>query len=356
MTTATEKMIQAIEYVVKPIGIGTNLALLHLLWAMVSGAFLPSRGAVHTALKISGLTDEETRRASNALRSGQWQISELIGRWRMWVIQNGCWEKKTFEGWYAVSCDAVVFPRLKLQGLLAKMYRGVFGKAVPAFGFGVIVEVGHYEGERVPLLLKIVRCQNNKQSESLLKKDLIQAGAKSLGEKGVFVHDAGVSIKDVQKAGVERYVIRLATNCVARWPYLPSSPHGNRKFGEIIRPLERASKGVITPATNDATEIISFEYQGRTIEAHHWQNVVGNEDKVADDAEQHDIWVFLTRCTKSHWYLAQTWSPQAKPYSSYTWIDGLLSKCHWQPNKLLDYIATSFLILFVAGDYPSLDS
>jgi len=40
MTTASEKMIQAIEYVVKPISIGTNIALLHLLWAMVSGAFL----------------------------------------------------------------------------------------------------------------------------------------------------------------------------------------------------------------------------------------------------------------------------------------------------------------------------
>ena len=75
MTTASEKMIQAIEYVVKPISIGTNVALLHLLWAMVSGAFLSSRGAVHTALKLSGRSDAETRRGGNALRKGQWQIS-----------------------------------------------------------------------------------------------------------------------------------------------------------------------------------------------------------------------------------------------------------------------------------------
>ena len=290
MTTATEKMIHAIEYVVKPIGIGTNLALLHLLWAMVSGAFLPSRGAVHTALKLSGRTDEEIRRAGNALRTGQWQISELILRWRTWVNQNGNWQRRTHEGWYAVSCDAVVFPRLKLQGWLAKMYRGVFGKAVRAVGLGVIVEVGHYNGERVPLLLKIVRCKNDKQSESQLKQDLLHAGARWLEENGVLVHDAGASLKDVQRSGAERYIVRLATNCVARWPHLPDVPHGNRQYGEAIRPLERTSKGVVTPATNDATEITTFEYQGRTIEAHHWRGVVGKKDKVADNAEQHDIW------------------------------------------------------------------
>lgn len=344
MTTATEKMIHAIEYVVKPIGIGTNIALLHLLWAMVSGAFLPSRGAVHTALKISGRTDEETRRAGHALRSGQWQISELINRWRTWVFQNGSWKKKTYEGWYVVSCDAVVFPRLKLQGLLAKMYRGVFGKAVPAIGFGVIVEVGHYAGERVPLLLKIVRCQNSKQSDSILKKALLIAGARSLREKGVLVHDAGVSIKEVQQSGADRYVIRLATNCVARWPYLPNNPHGSRKYGEKIRPLARTSKGIVTPATNDSTEIISFEYQGRTVEAHQWQGVVGDKVKVADSADQYDVWVFLTRYIKNHWYWVQIWLHQVKQFFCCTWTDGLLSRFHWQRSRSLAYTVISFLI------------
>lgn len=71
MTAATEKMIHAIEYVVKPLSMGTNLALLHLLWAMVSGAFLSSRGAAYTALKLSGRSDKEARRSGNALRTGQ---------------------------------------------------------------------------------------------------------------------------------------------------------------------------------------------------------------------------------------------------------------------------------------------
>jgi len=183
MTTATEKMIQAIEYVVKPLSVGTNLALLHLMWAMVSGAFLSSRGAVHTALKASGRSDEETRRSGNALRTGQWQISELIARWREWVKGQKGWDAREHEGWRAISCDVVVFPRLKLKGWVAKLYRGTFGKAIKAVGFGVIVEVGQYGQERVALLRQIIRCKNVEDSEKQLQADLLAAGAKTLGEK-----------------------------------------------------------------------------------------------------------------------------------------------------------------------------
>ena len=96
MTAATDKMIHAIEYVVKPLSIGTNLALLHLLWAMVSGAFLSSRGAVYTALKLSGRSDKEARRSGNALRTGQWQIGELISRWREWVLSHDEWQRREY--------------------------------------------------------------------------------------------------------------------------------------------------------------------------------------------------------------------------------------------------------------------
>ena len=221
MSTASEKMIHAIEYVVKPLSVGTNKAILHLLWALVSGAFLQSRGAVYTALKLNGRSDEETRRSGNALRKGQWQISELITRWREWVLTNGQWQRREHEGWYAMSCDVVVFPRLKLHGWVAKLYRGTFGKAVKAVGFGLIVDVGQYDGERVALLRQIVRCKNIEGSEAQLQIDLLAAAAKQLGNKGVFVHDAGVAVKAVQDAEIDRFVVRLAKNCVARWNTLP---------------------------------------------------------------------------------------------------------------------------------------
>ena len=325
MTVASEKMIQAIEFVVKPLSIGTNFALMHLFWAMVSGSFLSSRGAVHTALKLSGRNDKEIRRSSQALRRGQWQISELIERWRTWVQQTGEWEVREYEGWRAVSCDVVVFPRLSLQGWKAKLYRGTFGKAVKAVGLGLIADVGQYAGERVPLLRKIVRCKNSEESEKQLKQLLLQTASQILRGNEVFVHDAGVSIKEVQEAKLAHYVIRLAKNCVARWPYLSADAHGNRQYGCYIRPLARSRQGVETAATNDPTLKTTFEHQGRTIKAFCWQNVVGSGDKVADKAKTYHIWVFLTPYIQHRFCWAQMyrlWRPQ---FSNFILTAGLLS-------------------------------
>ena len=333
MTAATDKMIQAIEYVVKPISIGTNLALLHVIWAMVSGAFLLSRGAVHTALKMSGRTDDETRRGGAALRTGQWQIEELIDRWREWVLKQEGWEVKEYEGWRAVSCDVVVFPRLKLNNWVAKLYRGTFGRAVKAVGIGVIVDVGQYAGERVPLLKKLIRCQNVEDAEAQLKHDLLKAGATLLGENGVLVHDAGATIKDMQKVKAKRYIVRLASNCVARWSYLPENAHGNRQYGNLLRPLARSRQGKEIASTKDPTETTSFEHDGHIIQVQRWRNVVSVDVKVSDEAETYDIWVFLTRAIVSHlsWVLILT--PRPQPFTNSILTDGLLSSCPWPPSK-----------------------
>ncbi len=340
MTAASKKMIQAIEFVVKPLSVGTNIALLHLLWAMVSGAFLTSRGAVHTALKLSGRSDKETRRSGNALRNGQWQIGELISRWHTWVLQAGEWEVREYEGWRATSCDVVTFPRLKLQGWKAKLYRGTFGKAIKAVGLGLIVDVGQYAGERVPLLRKIVRCKNSEDSEKELKLTLLQEAARTLRGKEVFVHDAGVSIKEVQQVKMAHYVIRLAKNCVARWPHLPENAHGNRQYGDRIRPLARSRKGKETAATNDPTLETTFEYQGRTIKVHCWENVVGNKDKVSDKAETYHIWVFLTRYIQSHLFWVQMCRLWRVQFSNSIVTAGLLNNSRWQLNKCWDCIDT----------------
>lgn len=328
MTTASEKMIQAIEYIVKPLSVGTNLAILHVLWAMVTGAFLQSRGAVHTALKMSGRTDSETKRGTTALRTGSWQIGELIERWREWVLANGEWSRREYEGWYALSCDVIVFPRLKLKGWVGKLYRGTFGRAVKAVGFGLIVEVGQYGTERSALLQEIVRSRNVIDSETQLQSDLLKAAAKQLGERGVFVHDAGVTVKAVQAAKMERFVIRLGKNCVARWNYLPTAAHGNRRKGDVIRPLARSRKGKAIAATDDPTTKTTFVQAGRLIQAWQWTNVVGYDERVSADADTYDIWVFLTRCMMNR----SLWRPilkrQLPPFSVCTMTVGVWSSYH----------------------------
>jgi len=55
MSAASESTIQALEFIVKPLPVGSNLALLHVPWALLSGAFLSSRGAVFPARLRLGL-------------------------------------------------------------------------------------------------------------------------------------------------------------------------------------------------------------------------------------------------------------------------------------------------------------
>lgn len=351
MVTASEKMIQAIEAVVKPVSIGTNKALFDLLWAMVAGLFLVSRGAMHSALKASGCTDAEIRRGSNALRAGQWLPNELVSNWQRYVQTETNWQRRTYEGWLAVVCDVVVFPRAKLQGWKGKLYRGTFGKAVKAIGVGVIVDIGEYERERVPLLRHLLFSRNEAGSESKLQKEMLSWVAKKLAPKEVFVHDAGLSVQAVQAANIDRFVIRLAKNCVARRNQLPDNAHGNRQYGEVVRPLSRTRQGKQIVSTNDADETVAFQHQGRTIEAQCWRDVVGYDAKVADAAATYDIWVFLTRCFGNRFWLAQRSKHLGQRFSSFIWIVGLWSNCPWRPSKWLGCTATMFSAKQVVNVY-----
>jgi len=68
MSTALERVIRALEQVVRQVPIGTNLAHLHLLWAMLNGSFLRSPGAVLPALQVVGFRASQIRRCGQALR------------------------------------------------------------------------------------------------------------------------------------------------------------------------------------------------------------------------------------------------------------------------------------------------
>ena len=67
MSTAVELTVQAISAVVQTAPIGTNLALVHILWVMMSGAFLPGRGTFFTAFDAKGFDKQVVRRSWAAL-------------------------------------------------------------------------------------------------------------------------------------------------------------------------------------------------------------------------------------------------------------------------------------------------
>ena len=164
MSTASERTIHALEQIVKDAPVGTNLALLHLLWAILSGAFLRSRGAVFSALQLAGFTVAQIRRCWQALRCGAWSIADLVRAWRSYVLSQGQWQPNSYEGYSPVAVDLTAFWRPRLKGRLSKFFHRVVGRALKGIGFGLVVQVGRVGEQRIPLLRHILRSQKAEMS------------------------------------------------------------------------------------------------------------------------------------------------------------------------------------------------
>ena len=88
MAAGVEQSIQAIVFVVQVVPIGTNLGLVYLLWAMMNGSFLRSRGAIFPALLLNGFTPVQIRRSWAAFAYGSWKIEELLEIWCIYVASK----------------------------------------------------------------------------------------------------------------------------------------------------------------------------------------------------------------------------------------------------------------------------
>jgi hypothetical protein len=313
MSTASYKTIQALEQVVKPLPVGTNLALLHLMWAMLRGAFLQGRGAVHTALSESGFSDGEIRRSWQALRYGTWDIRELITRWRHLVLSEKRWQTREYEGWRPLAVDITAFWRPQLNFWSNKFFHRLANRLVQGVGFGVITQIGEIDGQRLPLLKRIIRANPSGDGETELKATILRQVPLYLDEQEVFVHDAGVSIADVQDAGIPRFVIRLAVNCTGRRNHLPPKKKRGRpaEYGQLIRPLPRKRGDNHIPATApDMTT--NFQFQGRTIEVQSWTGLVRTGQKVSARNKTFTVWVFHDPLYKKPLVLGTNLSAQAE--------------------------------------------
>lgn len=294
MSTASERTIQALEHVVKQVPVGTNLALLHLLWAMLSGAFLRSRGAVFPALKLAGFAVSQIRRCGQALRCGAWDIAELVQPWREYVLSHDEWRPHCYEGYSPVAVDLTTFWRPRLKGWPGKFFHRIVNRAMKGIGVGLVVQVGSVGDQRMPLIKQIICARVTDKSDSQLKQRVLRAAGRCLGGHEVLVHDAGASITDMQAAEIERYVVRLALNCTARRNELPPrKPQGRPpEYGQLIRPLARKWKDRTLPASPPDV-VTHFQFQGRTIGVHGWRDVVRADQKVAADNATYTIWVFF---------------------------------------------------------------
>jgi len=255
--------------------IGTNLALLHFLWMLVSGALLPARGALFPALLSVGLSAAATRRAWAAFRGGVWQSRGLVQHWRTYITGLPDWQATRYEGYRAVVADTVAFWRPTLQNCPSQHYHPLAQRALPAVLFGIVGEVGRVGGQRLACPRAFMRVDSQDPREARLWELVLGQLGRQLAADEAVVVDAGVKIRMLQTAQVERYVLRLATNFTARRNVVaPYKGTGRRPtYGEWVRPLARTRKGNVIPATAADREV-QWEVAGVPLRAEIWEGLI----------------------------------------------------------------------------------
>ena len=255
--------------------VGTNLALLQFLWMLISGALLPQRGAIFPALQSTGLSSQATRRAWAAFRGGVWQTAVLLRLWQEQVEGLPGWRVHRHEGYRAITVDVTAFWRPALKNCPSKHYHPGANRALPAVIFGVVGEVGEIGGQRIACPLAFERVHPKDPREARLWHDLLRFVRRRLEQDEVAVMDAGVKLADLHEAGLERYVLRLATNFTARRNQVARYAGKGRKpvYGGKVRPLSRTRKGKLIAATlPDRVE--SWAENGAEMRAEIWENLV----------------------------------------------------------------------------------
>lgn len=300
----TNHTIAILSTLTEGLPIGTNLALLHFMWMLVSGALLPSRGAIFPALKSIGLENSAIRRAWTAFGKGVWQISTILALWREQVKRTSGWQERRYEGYRPVTADVTAFWRPGLKNCPSKHYHPAAKRALPAVIIGIIGDVGEMNGQRLALPRAFERVHPKEPSESRLWQEMLKGVQKSLLGDEILVVDAGVKIGDLKEAKIERYVVRLATNFTARRNFLPEHIKGRKPhYGVLVRPLPRKHKDKTLQATT-SDEIYAWVENGRGLRAEIWRGLVLNKTRPDKNNKTFDVYAIYDPDFDKPWLLA----------------------------------------------------
>lgn len=292
MPPVIEPTMLVLTQIVVDLPIGTNLAMLHFMWMLVSGNLLSHRGALFPALQSTGIGKQAVCRAWTAFHSGVWQISELMVAWEKYMQEQQRWQPYRYENYYAVAIDTTPFWRPKLKGLSSKYYNSVAEKALPAIIVGLVARIGHVKGKRIALPKSMVRVHPKDPSEKTLKKELLKQVKRVVNPLEIVLADAGFQIKLFHESKVEWYLIRLPKNFTARRNYLAYA-HGKRgkkpTKGAYVRPLARKYREKEIAATApDATDSWVLA-TGETITVQVWYDLVRSDVAPSPTADLFDV-------------------------------------------------------------------
>lgn len=271
---------------------------------LVSGALLPSRGALFPALKSIGLDDAATRRAWVAFRKGVWQMPVILMLWREHVKALPGWKDHRYEGYLPVPIDVTAFWRPALKDCPGKHYHPAAQRALPAVIFGIVGEVGEINGQRLALPRAFERVHPKDPSEKHLWQELLKNAKKGLKVDEIAVIDAGMKIGDLQEAGIDRFVLRLAVNFTARRNYLPEHSLGRKPtYGALVRPLPRKHTGKTLAATQP-DENYAWDELGHVIRVEIGRKLTLKHISPAENNPTLDVYAFYDPAFAQPWLLA----------------------------------------------------
>src|SRR6266404_5574094 len=98
MSNLSYEIVTLLCRVLDSVPLGTNLGLFTLMWALMSGRFLASRGAVFPALSAMGLAPDQVRRSEAVLSYSSYQTADMVSAWRKIVSEGGRWKPNEYEG------------------------------------------------------------------------------------------------------------------------------------------------------------------------------------------------------------------------------------------------------------------
>jgi hypothetical protein len=234
--------------------LGTNLDLGVLFWMLWSGRLLRSRGAVVPALADSRLTEREVRRCWAGLAYGRWRTQALLDAGWQVIREEGDWHPRPHGGYQVFACDLVGFERPRLRGCPTKDYRSAKDRSVPAIRLGMAGSVGEVRGKRVLALRTLLRAPagaDGRYDVPSHRAALLQEVKKVLEPDELLAADAGFGVREMQAAGIDRYLVRARSSFTARRAQAPPYQGTGRRpaRGQQVRPLPRKRNGRTIPAT-----------------------------------------------------------------------------------------------------------
>src|SRR5215831_15609153 len=198
MSPLVYRMNIVLSRIVQHVPVGTNLGLFHVLWMLLSGRLLLSRGAVIPGLAALGLAAEAVRRAWAALAYGQWHTAQLLEAWEHLIQEEQVFHAHQYGGYRPVACDLIGFFRPRLRDCPTKHYSSAAGKALPAIPLGIAARVGSVDTQRLAVPYLLVRSEGTEASEVTWQTRLLQKVQEKLADDEAGVCDRGFPLMQIQ--------------------------------------------------------------------------------------------------------------------------------------------------------------